>query len=42
MKDGKIFYADSCGYLVVNNSVADGSEDASHRDFEGFHPVVGP
>ena len=41
MKNGEIFDTDACGKLVVNNSVEDGSDDASGCDFKGFHRVVG-
>ena len=41
MKNREVFDTDACGELVVNNSVDDGSEDASDRYFKGFHRVVG-
>ena len=40
MKNGEVFDTDACGELVVNNSVEDGSDDASDRYFKGFHRVV--
>ena len=41
MKNGEVFDTDTGGELVVNNSLEDGSDDASDRDFKGFHRVVG-
>jgi len=41
MKNGEVFDTDASGELVVNNSVEGGSDDASDRDFKGFHRVVG-
>ena len=41
MKNREVLDADACGELVVNNAVEDGCDDASDRDFKGFHPVVG-
>ena len=41
MKNREVFDTDACGELVVNNSIEDGSEDASDRYFKGFHRVVG-
>jgi hypothetical protein len=41
MKNGEVFDTDASGELVVNNSVEDGSDDASDCDFKGFHQVVG-
>ena len=41
VKNGEVFDTDACGELVVNNSVEDGSDDASDRDFKGFHRLVG-
>jgi hypothetical protein len=41
MKNGEVFDTDAGGELIVNNSVEDSSDDASDRDFKGFHRVVG-
>jgi hypothetical protein len=41
MKNREVLDTDACGELVVNNSVEDGSNDASDRYFKSFHRIVG-
>ena len=41
VKNGEIFDTDSCGELVVNNSVEHRSDNASEGDVKGFHRIVG-
>ena len=41
MKNGEVLDTNACGELVMNNTVEDGCDDASDRDFKGFHRVLG-
>ena len=41
MKNGEVFDTDARGELVVNNPVEDGCDDASDRNFKGFHRGIG-
>lgn len=41
MENGEVFDTDSCGELVVNYPVQNGCDNASGRNFKGFHRLGG-